>query len=540
MAKRSLDLDWRSVPGALPKKRMLHATVDENNQYLCPVATCLHNPFKSQRGVRKHVNGRHPWFFFFEKAPMIPRREALGLPRKRVKTRTHQIPSFSLHTGIGNDFLRWLQTPLGGGKVVSEATQIAKRAMKFLMSSLGESSEDTIVQESFVDCCVGTPSIIINFMETMTEEWEMSSSGGLNYLRAVWDLLDYRKSTGIPDEVLRTFAVSEVYIRRGIGNLTRQKKIEYSCNLDLEQLIARNSWATLSDLEKVIPYHSPKFETTVKKIRNDPCSASVNDLAFATRLIITFLFLRVKCTRPSTYKFLTLDMLDAAKINGGYIDSTAFKTVGTYSFDTLILSEDVLAILDTYVKFVRPLCHPSCNYVLVTTNGKQYKSLGTAMSLFVFEAIGKMVHPTRYRQIVESESAERLTAEEQGIISQDQKHSSEVAKRIYRKRLSRKVAVGGLSCIEKLTGNNRQQHNTEMARSLTDLVDQPALSTNPIDDSDLEVKEDDVQVINDGELEPMDLTENDVEEKENGTDAESPEPQKSITTAQPHLVSFSY
>ena len=40
--------------------------------------------------------------------------------------------------------------------------------------------------------------------------------------------------------------------------------------------------------------------------------------------------------------------------------------------------------------------------------------------MLVHEAIGKYIHPTRYRQIVETASAERLTREEQKTISEDQ------------------------------------------------------------------------------------------------------------------------
>ena len=45
------------------------------------------------------------------------------------------------------------------------------------------------------------------------------------------------------------------------------------------------------------------------------------------------------------------------------------------------------------------------------------------MSKLVFDAIGKYIHPTRYRQIVETQSLNQLTSEEQRILSEDQKGS---------------------------------------------------------------------------------------------------------------------
>ncbi len=134
-------------------------------------------------------------------------------------------------------------------------------------------------------------------------------------------------------------------------------------------------------------------------------------------------------------------MVEEAKKNGGYIDQTEFKTEKEYAFDTVILSNEVQQILNSYINVVRPRMNPSCEYLLVTTTGKQYTAFGSAMSLLVHQAIEKYVNPTRYRQIIESESADRLTPEEMEAISKDQKHSSYVARRIYQKKLSRDVAA---------------------------------------------------------------------------------------------------
>jgi hypothetical protein len=73
----------------------------------------------------------------------------------------------------------------------------------------------------------------------------------------------------------------------------------------------------------------------------------------------------------------------------------------------------------------------------------------------VFEAIGKYIHPTRYRQIIETESVNNLDLEEQQLVSEDQKHSgSNVARVRYQKLRSREVALKGRSCMEKLRGDH--------------------------------------------------------------------------------------
>ena len=75
------------------------------------------------------------------------------------------------------------------------------------------------------------------------------------------------------------------------------------------------------------------------------------------------------------------------------------------------------------------------------------------MSKLVFDAIGKYIHPTRYRQIVETQSLNQLTSEEQRILSEDQKHSSDFAKVHYQKQRSREVKLKGHECLQKLQSN---------------------------------------------------------------------------------------
>ena len=463
MRSKRLNVDWKSVDGAAVRRRILKLKRNEEGEYLCPVNTCLHVGFKSDRGLRKHLNTMHPWFFYFDEQPLINHSEVVLNESVKRKSSTHNVPAFSLIEGLGKEFLEWLKTPCGGGKSKKQAVQIGRRAMKFLMASLGDTEVDKTVSDEFMDCCLGSPSIVINFFKMVTEDWRLSSSAALNYMKAINDLMDFRKSNGVGDDVLRSFTVSEVYIRRGKENLSKQKKVEYSRNLDLEQLICRNSWATVEEMEKVIPYHTPKYKYVLDLCRSEGGCPTISQLAFSTRFIATFLFLRVKCTRPMTYQYLTLQMIQDAKNNGGFIDQTAFKTEQQYAFDTIVLTEDIFQVIDSYVDVIRPRLNPTCDYLLLTTNGKQYTALGSAMSILVHQAIEKYVNPTRYRQIIESESASCLTPDEMDTVSKDQKHSSYVAKRIYQKKLSRDVATQGRSCMQKIVGEERDAHTKEIA-----------------------------------------------------------------------------
>ena len=477
MPKRVLVIDWQSIAGAAVKKRKLHLQKDCEGIYQCTVESCLHSGFKSERGLRKHINIRHPWYLWFDSKPHINRSEASLPVDAKAKNTTHKMPAFSLNKGLGLEFLKWLQTTCGGDKEKKEAIQIGRRAMKFLMWAMGNTTEEEDAKQDYIDVCVGSPAIFNGFVRVVTEDWKLGASGALSYVKAISDLMDFRKSSGVSDDVLRTFVVTEVYLRRGKSNLQKRKAMEYSRNLDLESLIAKASWATLEELEKVIPFHSPKYQELLTKLTTYPESVSVADLTFCTRFIATFLFLRVKFSRPMSFRFITLDMIKNARENGGYIDATKFKTSVQYMFDTLVFTNDTLDILQSYIDTVRPLTKPKCDYLLVSTAGTQYIALGSAMSLLVYQVIGKSINPTRYRQIVETESSQRLNESQRKSLSDDMKHSSYVTKRSYIKRASRETAKDGAACMAELVGDSRNKHTSALADAIRNGISSEVVTT---------------------------------------------------------------
>ena len=110
----------------------------------------------------------------------------------------------------------------------------------------------------------------------------------------------------------------------------------------------------------------------------------------------------VKASRPITYKHLTVEMIKSIGENG-IINKTLFKTNGKYGFDSLLFSVDVLTLVTGYMNYVRRRLNPSCDYLLVYRNGKQISKLTNIFGRVVYEAIGKCINPTPYRQIIETE-----------------------------------------------------------------------------------------------------------------------------------------
>ena len=132
------------------------------------------------------------------------------------------------------------------------------------------------------------------------------------------------------------------------------------------------------------------------------------------------------------------------------VDQKIFKTAKRYGFDSVYFDESSIDMLEKYITYIRPLLTPTCEYMLVNRNGKQFQKLTDLLSVFVFKAIGKYIHPTRYRQIIETQSCEELLPNEPKWISEDQKHSSNIAHVHYQKKRSREKNMGGRWCMQKL------------------------------------------------------------------------------------------
>ena len=88
----------------------------------------------------------------------------------------------------------------------------------------------------------------------------------------------------------------------------------------------KGHWATMKELQQVIPFHVEKFNDILSRCKQSPKDVSPTELTFATRFIAAFLFLRVKGTRPMSYQFLTLEMIEYASKRDSFIDQRKFKT----------------------------------------------------------------------------------------------------------------------------------------------------------------------------------------------------------------------
>ena len=126
------------------------------------------------------------------------------------------------------------------------------------------------------------------------------------------DLLDFRRSysdlTKIHSSV---FIPSEIYIQRVKRYLSKKMKSDWREVLSADYLNSINCWAKLEELQKVIPYPSEKYKQIILNAPSPFTSIAAHDLSFATPFIVAALFLMVKASRPMTYQFLTVQMVES-------------------------------------------------------------------------------------------------------------------------------------------------------------------------------------------------------------------------------------
>lgn len=458
-SKRFSKTVWKDAIGASKKPRRLKLNADSNGFYDCPVEECDHASFKSKRGCRKHTCLHHGWYFYFDQKPdtteVLPSLQIRTFS-KSVKNRvdTTKIPTFDKTCTLRMTFKYWLSSPVGGSKGLVQAEQIVSRVMKFLMFCCEDQESSWNIPNVVTDYCIGSVTLISDFVDNLMNIWGVGIPGVIGYLNSISHLMDHRKIVGLCNDRPQTLIASEVFLHRMKKSLNKKMRASWATLLSVEHFKENGCWATLEEMQQVIPYHGERFAQLVLMANNKEAIVPSHELSFATAFIVAVLFLMVKAARPMSFQFLTTKMISGIN-DQGIVDQCMFKTQEKYGFDSLIFEKPVLDILKGYMECIRPRLKPNCDYLLITRTGKQLTRICDVFGRLVFQAIGKYINPTRYRQIVETTSAEALTSDEQATISLDQKHTSHVAKIHYQKLQSQKIAKNAKELINKLACNSK-------------------------------------------------------------------------------------
>ena len=123
------------------------------------------------------------------------------------------------------------------------------RAFNFLKYCFEQSGED----EQSVD-----------FLDHLETTWQMGIPGLLGYVTGIADLLDFRRFNSLPGPVLQNFSVTEIYIKRARQCSAKQIRSYWTTDLDTDSLESKRIWASLAELQTVIPCHSQRYKTVLR------------------------------------------------------------------------------------------------------------------------------------------------------------------------------------------------------------------------------------------------------------------------------------
>ena len=95
---------------------------------------------------------------------------------------------------VGENFKKLLQSPGGGGKGESQADQLLCKVLKYLKFCCADVSLSWDIPESVVDYCLGSVTMISDFVGYLQTDWSLKSSGVTGYMNALGHLLDFCRS----------------------------------------------------------------------------------------------------------------------------------------------------------------------------------------------------------------------------------------------------------------------------------------------------------------------------------------------------------
>ena len=136
MSKRGEEVNWLKIPNASPKPKRLHLEEDDcDGLFHCPVQTCSHEGFTTQRGCRKHVRNKHRWYYYFDEKPDSAQIESLHNQESKHEADGEKIPRkirtvvpLTLKATLLRIFLHGSLALAGAAKVIDRHNKLSASA----------------------------------------------------------------------------------------------------------------------------------------------------------------------------------------------------------------------------------------------------------------------------------------------------------------------------------------------------------------------------------------------------------------------------
>ena len=79
--------------------------------------------------------------------------------------------------------------------------------------------------------------------------------------------MDYRESTVVSSDILTNFSISDIYLKRAKKCISKRMKVQWNKELDIKSLESKERWATLKELQQVIPFRLNHYKLILEKCK---------------------------------------------------------------------------------------------------------------------------------------------------------------------------------------------------------------------------------------------------------------------------------
>ena len=116
---------------------------------------------------------------------------------------------------------------------MEQATQIARRVLKFLRYCYPDADSNWNITKSAIDSSIACTRQLIKFTGCVRNQWQMGYPGTIAYINALGDAIDYRKSKGGFKACKDILDVVEILLRRTRKSLSKKMRAEWNTTLDV-------------------------------------------------------------------------------------------------------------------------------------------------------------------------------------------------------------------------------------------------------------------------------------------------------------------
>ena len=112
----------------------------------CPVPTCNHDAFPTQRGCRKHVKKNYLWCYYFDEQPDLSQTNSNSGDEQEttqiMKNTKKSVACFDITCTLDKEFDKWLVGSGSGCKTQRQAQQVIRKSFKYLKFCFEDDEEE--------------------------------------------------------------------------------------------------------------------------------------------------------------------------------------------------------------------------------------------------------------------------------------------------------------------------------------------------------------------------------------------------------------